>query len=71
MISMIGSHGTSQDNVIEQAVRQTPGYVLLTTIVGMPTWIYAPAYEKAPGLQPQDRPDSLYRGSSLHASDSR
>lgn len=48
MISMIGSHGTSQDKVIEQAVSQTPGYVRLTTIGGEPTWIYAPAYEKAP-----------------------
>jgi hypothetical protein len=27
MISMIGSHEIGQDNVIEQAVRQTPGYV--------------------------------------------
>jgi Dolichyl-phosphate-mannose-protein mannosyltransferase len=47
MISMVGNHGISQDNVIEQAVRQTPGYVLLTTIGSEPTWIYAPAYEKA------------------------
>lgn len=47
MISMVGSHGISQDKVIEQAVMQTSGYVLLTTLGGMPTWIYAPAYEKA------------------------
>jgi hypothetical protein len=44
MISMIGNHGIGQDNVIEQAVRQTPGYVLLTRVGGAPTWIYAPAY---------------------------
>jgi hypothetical protein len=48
MISLIANHGISQDKVIEQAVSQTPGYVLLTAIGGMPTWIYAPAYEKAP-----------------------
>jgi hypothetical protein len=48
MISLVASHGISLDNVIEQAVRQTPGYVLLTTIGSKPTWIYAPAYEKAP-----------------------
>ena len=48
LISMIGSHGISQDEVIEQAVSQTPGYVLLTGVGGMPTWIYAPAYEKGP-----------------------
>jgi hypothetical protein len=44
MISMIASHGISQDIVIEQAVRQTRGYVLLTRVGGAPTWIYAPAY---------------------------
>jgi hypothetical protein len=48
MISLIANHGIGQDKVIEQAVSQTPGYVLLTTIGGVPTWIYAPAYEKAP-----------------------
>jgi hypothetical protein len=34
------------DPVIEDAVESTPGYVLLTTAGGGPTWIYAPYYER-------------------------
>jgi Dolichyl-phosphate-mannose-protein mannosyltransferase len=34
------------DIVIEHAVESTPGYVLLTTAGGGPTWIYAPYYER-------------------------
>ena len=44
VISMVGAHGTLQDSEIEQAVERTPGYALLTTFGGAPTWIYAPAY---------------------------
>jgi Dolichyl-phosphate-mannose-protein mannosyltransferase len=44
VISMVGAHGTLQDAQIEQAVERTPGYVLLSTVGGAPTWIYAPAY---------------------------
>ena len=44
VISMVGAHGTLQDAEIEQAVERTPGYILLTTVGGAPTWIYAPAY---------------------------
>jgi hypothetical protein len=46
LISMIGGHGTSQDNVIEETVEHTPGYVLLTRLGGAPTWIYAPDYKE-------------------------
>ena len=41
---MVGAHGTLQDAEIEQAVEHTPGYSLLTTVGGAPTWVYAPAY---------------------------
>jgi hypothetical protein len=44
VISMVGAHGTLQDAEIEQAVERTPGYILLSTVGGAPTWIYAPAY---------------------------
>jgi hypothetical protein len=44
VVSMVGAHGTVQDAQIEQAVERTPGYTLLTTAGGAPTWIYAPAY---------------------------
>lgn len=44
LISMLGSDGTSQDAAIVAAVKSTPGYVLLTTSGGAPTWIYAPDY---------------------------
>ncbi len=44
VISMVGAHGTLQDAEIEQAVEHTPGYSLLTTVGGAPTWVYAPAY---------------------------
>ena len=49
LISMWGDHGTVQDAEIEQAVRHTPGYVLLTTVGHAPTWIYAPAYRNLTG----------------------
>jgi hypothetical protein len=32
------------DSVITRAVEQTPGYILLSTIGGGPTWVYAPDY---------------------------
>jgi 4-amino-4-deoxy-L-arabinose transferase-like glycosyltransferase len=44
LITMIGNHAAAQDTAIEQAVEDTPGYVLLTRAGGQPTWIYAPAY---------------------------
>jgi hypothetical protein len=44
LISMIGNHGTAQDAAIRSAVGSTPGYVLLTTLGGAPTWIYPPDY---------------------------
>jgi hypothetical protein len=47
LITMIGNHGVAQDAAIEQAVEDTPGYVLLTRVGGQPTWIYAPAYRTA------------------------
>jgi Dolichyl-phosphate-mannose-protein mannosyltransferase len=47
LISMVGSHGTEQDEQIEAVVRRTPGYVLLTRAGGAPTWIYAPDYRHA------------------------
>lgn len=52
LISMFSNHGTWQDAQIESAVEQTPGYVLLTLAGGAPTWIYAPAYQKAQTAQP-------------------
>jgi len=45
LISMWGNHKTAQDTEIARAVEHTPGYELLTTIGGAPTWIYAPAYK--------------------------
>lgn len=45
MISMVGNHGIKQDWQIEQAVRSTPGYILLTEIGKAPTWILASAYQ--------------------------
>jgi hypothetical protein len=50
-ISMIGEHEDSQDTAIEQAVEHTPGYVLLSTAGGAPTWIYAPAYHSMPSYR--------------------
>lgn len=47
LISMVGGHHDKQDAVIEQAVRSTPGYVLLTTYDRAPTWIYSPDYVRA------------------------
>lgn len=44
LVSMYGAQGSRQDLAIEQAVERTRGYVLLTTVGGAPTWIYAPAY---------------------------
>jgi hypothetical protein len=46
LISMIGSHGITQDSTITQAVENTSGYVPLTWVGGAPTWIYAPAYRR-------------------------
>lgn len=44
LITMFGGHGIRQDALIEQAVEDTPGYVLVAIVAGAPTWIYAPAY---------------------------
>jgi hypothetical protein len=44
LVSMYGAQGTPQDHEIELAVEHTHGYVLLATVGGAPTWIYAPAY---------------------------
>jgi hypothetical protein len=46
LVTMIGEHGDGlpQDAAIEQAVRHTPGYVLLTRADNVPTWIYLPDY---------------------------
>ena len=44
VITMWGGHGIRQDALIEQAVQDTPGYVLIAIVAGAPTWIYAPAY---------------------------
>ncbi len=44
VITMYGGHGIRQDALIEQAVEDTPGYVLIAIVAGAPTWIYAPAY---------------------------
>jgi len=45
VISVTRTSLLSTDPVIEQAVERTPGYVLLTTLGGGHTWIYAPDYE--------------------------
>jgi Dolichyl-phosphate-mannose-protein mannosyltransferase len=62
VVSMLGGHGTYQDSAILAALRSTPGYVLLTTLGGAPTYIYAPDY---PGWQAEHRThtrtDSLIR----------
>jgi hypothetical protein len=44
MISMVGNHGTYQDTEILAAIRATPGYKLISTADGGPTYIYAPDY---------------------------
>jgi hypothetical protein len=44
LITMWGGHHIRQDALIEQAVEDTPGYVLIAIVAGAPTWIYAPAY---------------------------
>ena len=52
LISLVGGHVIGhhkmihQDDVIEQAVEHTRGYVLLTRVGGAPTWIYRPDYRK-------------------------
>jgi hypothetical protein len=46
LVSMLGSHGTPLDSLIQKAVERTPGYVLLTRLGGSPTWVYAPAYRR-------------------------
>jgi len=47
LVSMLGSHGTPLDALIEKTVERTPGYVLLTRLGGSPTWVYAPAYRRS------------------------
>jgi hypothetical protein len=47
VISMWGGHHIKQDALIEQAVEDTPGYVLIAIVAGTPTWIYAPAYRSS------------------------
>jgi hypothetical protein len=46
LISLVGNHGIALDTVIRQAVAHTPGYILLTSLGGAQTWIYAPARTK-------------------------
>lgn len=45
VVSMVGWHATKQDAELEDVVKDTKGYVLLTRAGGQPTWIYAPDYE--------------------------
>jgi Dolichyl-phosphate-mannose-protein mannosyltransferase len=45
LISMLGQHGTRNDREMEDVVKHTKGYVLLTRAGGEPTWIYAPDYQ--------------------------
>lgn len=49
LVSLIGNRGTSQDAVIRATVEATPGYRLLTTASGNPTYIYAPDYPRRLG----------------------
>ena len=44
VISMIGNYHNANDAAILAAVKSTPGYVLLTTQGGAPTYIWAPDY---------------------------
>jgi len=44
LITLVDNHQLSYDNTILAAVKSTPGYVLLTTQGGAPTYIYAPDY---------------------------
>jgi 4-amino-4-deoxy-L-arabinose transferase-like glycosyltransferase len=44
LISLIGAYHNAQDAAILAAVKSTPGYVLLTTAGGAPTYIWAPDY---------------------------
>jgi Phage tail lysozyme/Dolichyl-phosphate-mannose-protein mannosyltransferase len=52
LISMIGNYHNANDAAILAAVKSTPGYVLLTTRGGAPTYIWAPDYPA------RERPDS-------------
>lgn len=50
LISLSGNYHNAQDAAIIAAVKSTPGYVLLTTAGGAPTYIWAadyPAWERA------------------------
>lgn len=49
MISMVGSHGTLQDAEIEAAIKATPGYKLISTADGGPTYIYVADYPRRLG----------------------
>jgi 4-amino-4-deoxy-L-arabinose transferase-like glycosyltransferase len=44
LVSLIGNYHNANDAAILAAVRSTPGYVLLTTQGGAPTYIWAPDY---------------------------
>jgi dolichyl-phosphate-mannose-protein mannosyltransferase len=44
LISLIGNYHNAHDAAILAAVKSTPGYVLLTTAGGAPTYIWAPDY---------------------------
>jgi 4-amino-4-deoxy-L-arabinose transferase-like glycosyltransferase len=57
VISMIGSYHNANDAAILAAVTSTPGYVLLTTQGGAPTYIWAPDYRarRWPTTQPGAR----------------
>jgi hypothetical protein len=49
LISMTGSHGTREDAEIVAAIKSTPGYKLISTTDGGPTYIYAPDYPPSMG----------------------
>ena len=55
LISMVGSHGTEEDAEIIAAVKATPGYKLISTADGGPTYIYAPDYPHILGGTPNER----------------
>jgi hypothetical protein len=44
LISLLDNYHNANDAAILAAVKSTPGYVLLTTRGGAPTYIWAPDY---------------------------
>jgi len=71
LISMLGNHGAefSNDHAILTTVKSTPGYVLLTTAGGAPTFIYAPdypAWARAHQEQAREARPQVQRGALRH-----